>query len=749
MSTGDRTFRDDLPPLLTESHKAAFSGFGEAPAQWKRRVIFLDRLLQVLVGVMAADAAGLGLPRPPQLQILLQKLDRPSLGDWAQAAWALSKELVRAPGRVAQGYPLVLATPDGRPTEAYPALDRLITLRNDEAHHKIPAAAALGESEGLFHILRQASHCLKNHTFHAILREQTLPGGMDQVQVVRLRGQEPESLDLRALRGIPAHMPFLVGEQGDVLTLMPFIALTNVGSSGIPDLLVLTGMDSQGPAWRGPSADAEDAPTAHHLKNRADVEKWLDRSLRLPALLNPRDLAHPSVENPRQIGPYTIEAALGAGATGRVFRAKGPNGQVAVKVLDPLVARDEALRSRLKREFRLMKQLQSPHVARVYDCEEDPVVGLYLAMEYIEGGDLGKAGPPATPDQALKWMGQVLAGLEQLHAQGIVHRDLKPGNILLRADRSVALVDLGIALQADATRATRKGEVLGTTAWAAPEQLLGLNVEPSADVYAAGRLLGWMYSGSVDPKVQATKLPDKLRSVWRRATQETPALRFPRAQEFLRAMQAAEKLDCMLMPGEFFGKDWQVISCMNSKYPGVALVLAEHMQVPGKRWFIAVLPGRRREEVLGILRDFSASERQVRGLGDSFDLADGTLVIPTAGKDGEQALQALVAPRRAPEPAKVGVSPPPPKAVAPKQAVPPPPKPAAPAAPPAPPSPTAKAPAPPTKPANSGSDIVVAAAALGAAALGLMGLAAVGGAVAGVKSAQNQKKGREGGGKAG
>ena len=725
LSTGDRTFRDDLPRLLTDAHESAFSGGGDEIAVLKFRMIFLERLLQVLVGVMAADSAGLGLPWPPQFRDLLKKLEKPSTGDWASAAWALSKGLIGEPRRIAFGYPTLLARPDQKATDSFLAIEVLLKLRNNDAHNRERAIRMVAESEAPFRTLLAAARCLGKHHFHAILKKTALPKGMEEVQIVRLCGGDRERSTKEVPAGIPLQVPFMVGEQGDVLKLMPFLALTSFASSGIPDVLVLTRVTGAGPDWRGASVDAEDPSNAHQLRNQADVEKWLHPSLRLPALLNPRDLAHPSLENPRQIGPYTIEAPIGSGATGRVFRAKGANGTVAIKILDPLVARDDALRSRLKREFRLMKQLQSPHVARVYDCEEDPVVGLYLAMEYIEGGDLGRIGPPSTPDQALKWMVQLLSGLEQLHAQGIIHRDLKPGNILLRGDRSLVLVDLGIALQPDATRSTRKGEVLGTTAWAAPEQLLGSNVGPSADVYAAGRLLGWLYSGSVDPKEQSARLPHKLRSVWRQATQVTPALRFPQAREFLKALRASESLDCMLMPGEFFGQDWRTILCMNSKYSDLALVHAERMQMSGKRWFIGVLPGPRRTEVLNLLRNFSGEERKQRGLGDPFDLADGTLLIPTDGRDGEHALWALLGASKTP--------------VAPPQNVVPPPTAAG----------SAKAAPPPTTtkaPAGKGSDIVVAAAGLGALALGVLGAAALGNTVANNLNAQKAKKVKEGGG---
>lgn len=165
--------------------------------------------------------------------------------------------------------------------------------------------------------------------------------------------------------------------------------------------------------------------------------------------------------------------------------------RAALKTLLPELAGDVDFRNRFIAESQIVAALDHPSIIPIYDAgEQDGVV--YIAMRLVDGGDLQKllAAAPLDPARAVAILEQVAGALDAAHANGLVHRDVKPANVLIEStgDR-VYLTDFGLAKRADTQSMTRAGFFVGTLDYAAPEQIRGDEVGPSADVYAFGCLL--------------------------------------------------------------------------------------------------------------------------------------------------------------------------------------------------------------------------------------------------------------------
>jgi serine/threonine protein kinase len=192
------------------------------------------------------------------------------------------------------------------------------------------------------------------------------------------------------------------------------------------------------------------------------------------------------------LGPYRIEAVLGEGGMGRVFRAThAATGQVvALKLLKPGLAGHEQHARRLLREARAARTVEHRHLVGVLDAGE---LGgqSYLALEFVPGRTLDEridADGPLPLGDVVRLAAEVATGLDALHRAGIVHRDIKPSNILLDADADGAarLTDFGLAKGADYSDLTRTGQMLGTIDYLAPELIRGERPTPASDIYAFG-----------------------------------------------------------------------------------------------------------------------------------------------------------------------------------------------------------------------------------------------------------------------
>jgi len=201
------------------------------------------------------------------------------------------------------------------------------------------------------------------------------------------------------------------------------------------------------------------------------------------------------------IGNYRVVAPLGSGGSGSVWLAEHPviGTRCAIKVLRPEVATQPGAFERFINEARAASQIPSPHIARTLDLGRLPGGQPYAVIEYLEGETLHtridrdmRLDVPTSIGIAR----QIASALVEAHAIGIVHRDIKPANVFLVPGSTgpiVKLLDFGIAKlggpAASGAPKTQMGYFMGTVAYCPPEQLMGLEVGPSADVYALASIL--------------------------------------------------------------------------------------------------------------------------------------------------------------------------------------------------------------------------------------------------------------------
>ncbi|HEY8198426.1 MAG TPA: serine/threonine-protein kinase, partial [Candidatus Limnocylindrales bacterium] len=194
------------------------------------------------------------------------------------------------------------------------------------------------------------------------------------------------------------------------------------------------------------------------------------------------------------LGPYHVEAVIGRGGMGVVYRATDTrlDRRVALKLLSPGLADDAAFRARFLRESRLAAAIDHPNIIPIYEAGERDGTS-FLAMRYVEGIDLAtrlRSGP-LKPREAVSMLAQVAGALDAANAAGLVHRDVKPANLLVAASQGVDqadhvyLTDFGLTKERGSeTGFTRTGSFLGTLEYVAPEQIEGKPLDGRADQYA-------------------------------------------------------------------------------------------------------------------------------------------------------------------------------------------------------------------------------------------------------------------------
>ena len=215
---------------------------------------------------------------------------------------------------------------------------------------------------------------------------------------------------------------------------------------------------------------------------------------------------------PGRLGLFEIQARLGAGGMGEVYRARDTrlNRDVAIKVLPSAVAHDSERLARFRREAQMLAALNHPHIAAIYGIEADGDVQ-FLVLELIEGETLAERlrGGAMPVDEAIVIIKQICDALAAAHERGVIHRDLKPANIALTPDDRVKVLDFGLARTAASTddrglsesptitaaAMTSEGVILGTAPYMSPEQAKGRVVDKRTDVFAVGCILYEMLTG--------------------------------------------------------------------------------------------------------------------------------------------------------------------------------------------------------------------------------------------------------------
>lgn len=197
---------------------------------------------------------------------------------------------------------------------------------------------------------------------------------------------------------------------------------------------------------------------------------------------------------------YTLVRKLSASNHSAVYLAKKESSKqdVVLKVLlqVPDVSDSIGAFDRFLQEYELIADIDHPNIVRIYDLG----VGddhAHIAMEYLDGGDLKQRIAAGIKERdAVRYLQQIASALAEVHKVGILHRDLKPGNIMLRSDDSVALIDFGLAKRMRlAMEITGSGEIFGTPYYMSPEQGHGNGIDLRSDVYSLGVIFFEMLTG--------------------------------------------------------------------------------------------------------------------------------------------------------------------------------------------------------------------------------------------------------------
>jgi Protein kinase domain len=269
-----------------------------------------------------------------------------------------------------------------------------------------------------------------------------------------------------------------------------------------------------------------------------------------------------------RVAGYRLEEQIGAGGMAVVFRAVDERlgRQVALKMLAPALAQDEAFRHRFIRESRAAAAVDDPHIIPVHEAGESGGV-LFIAMRYVPGGDVRSllhGQGPLSPGRVAAIISPVASALDAAHAAGLVHRDVKPANMLLDARPGrpdhVYLSDFGISKAAVSSAGlTAGGQFLGTPDYTAPEQVKGEPVDGRTDQYALACAAFEMLTGqtpfrrdettavmwaqlSEPPPSVTSRRPDLAAAadqVFARALAKTPAARYARCADFAEALREA------------------------------------------------------------------------------------------------------------------------------------------------------------------------------------------------------------------
>ena len=204
------------------------------------------------------------------------------------------------------------------------------------------------------------------------------------------------------------------------------------------------------------------------------------------------------VEDEHRLGPWILEEEIGAGGLSDVWRAHhSQDGRIAALKILREPERSEAHTRRFLREGLLLGRLEHPSLPRCPSASEEPAP--HLVLELLEGETLSehlRNHGPMEPERASLVMESLLKVLHYLHQHGIIHRDVKPSNVYIARDRRVLLLDLGLAVDPEDPLTTTLGDVMGTYAYMAPEQIAGAEVDHRCDLYSLGVTLYEALSGT-------------------------------------------------------------------------------------------------------------------------------------------------------------------------------------------------------------------------------------------------------------
>jgi predicted Ser/Thr protein kinase len=200
------------------------------------------------------------------------------------------------------------------------------------------------------------------------------------------------------------------------------------------------------------------------------------------------------------IADYEVEGAVRSGGVGMLYRARQRrlNRAVALKLVEPELARDPVIRERMRREARTVAALDHPNVVPLYEAGEENG-RIYIVTRWVDGKELGaliRDEGAFDPGRAARLAGQIASALDVAHEKGLVHRDVKPSNVIVTDEDHVYLTDFGLAKRVGtASGLTGMNQMLGTLDYVAPEQIEGREPDARGDVYSLACVLFEMLTG--------------------------------------------------------------------------------------------------------------------------------------------------------------------------------------------------------------------------------------------------------------
>jgi len=268
-------------------------------------------------------------------------------------------------------------------------------------------------------------------------------------------------------------------------------------------------------------------------------------------------------KSPERIGRYQVIERIGRGAMGLVYRARDEmmNRDVALKVLTADIEDDPDTRARFLREAEAAASLSHPNIITIFDVGEEGE-RFFIVMELLRGAvlkDYLKQPDGARLERKLDLMIQLCAGLGAAHKASVYHRDIKPGNIFVRDDGILKILDFGVARIASSSM-TAAGFIVGTPDYMSPEQARGAEIDRRSDIFSLGGVFYYMVTGrkpfpasdlptlfhqiqSDDPPpALGVDVPPRLATVIMKALAKKPDARYQSCHEMMADLETVRHL---------------------------------------------------------------------------------------------------------------------------------------------------------------------------------------------------------------